>query len=173
MSATQPLAFLRLPDDWLIALDSRGLHFALQPYHHLIRLTHILSVAAFFGAIVLLDMRLLGFHRGLPLRPLAAQAAGWLYGSFAVALASGVVLFLYDPVHVGSHGYFVPKLILLGLALANAAAFHRSGYLAALAADPVMPARARLAGLISLALWTGVMICAGLNGEAAPKVLLR
>lgn len=173
MVTSHPLAFLRLPSALLVALSSRDLHFALQPYHHLIRLTHILSVAAFFGTILLLDARLIARRGGAALRLLAAEAAPWLYASFAVALVSGTLLFLYDPVQVGSHAYFTPKLILLALGLANAAAFHRIGFRTALASESRLPATAVLAGALSLLLWTGVMTCACLNTEAAPKLLLR
>ena len=173
MHPAHPLALLHIPGGLLVALSSRELQFVLQPYHHLIRLAHILATSGFFGAIALLDLRLIGGRGGPSLRSLAEHAAPWLYGSFAVSCVTGVLLFLYDPVHVGSHAYFTPKLILLALGLANAAGFHRTGYAEALTAATRLPAGARWAGLLSLALWVGVMVCAGLNGEAAPRVLLR
>jgi uncharacterized protein YunC (DUF1805 family) len=52
-------------------------------------------------------------------------------------------------------------------------AYHRTGYLAALAAERVLPVSARVAGAVSLALWVGVVACASLNVEAVPKVFLR
>jgi hypothetical protein len=167
------LAFLRIPYWVLIALSNRELHFQLQPYHHLIRIVHILSMGAFFGGIGLLDLRLVGVRGTVPLRPFAEHTLPWLYATFAVAIASGVVLFLYDPVHVGSHAYFTLKLILVLLGVANAGLFHRTGYVAALAAETRMPKSARVAGAVSLAIWTGVIIMACLNTEPAPRVLLR
>ena len=107
------------------------------------------------------------------LRPLATQLALWLYVTFAITFVTGVALFLYDPVHVGSHAYFSMKLILTVVGLLNAFMFHRTGYLAALAAEDRMPRLAQLAGAVSLALWTGVIVFACLNVEAAPKFLLR
>lgn len=115
----------------------------------------------------------MGMRGALRLRPFAEHVLPWLYATFGVALASGVALFLYDPVHVGAHAYFTPKLILVGLGVANALLFHRTGYVAALAAEARMPLGARLAGAASLAIWLGAMACACLNVEAAPKVLLR
>jgi hypothetical protein len=168
-----PLAFLRIPYDVLTMLDSRGFHFALQPYHHLVRMAHILSAAAFFGGIGLLDLRLMGIRGTVPLRPFAEHTLPWLYATFGVAFVSGIALFFYDPVHVGSHAYFTPKLVLLLLGLGNAALYHRTGYVAALAAEAKMPVATRIAGAASLVLWIGVMVCASLNTEAAPKVLLR
>lgn len=167
------LAFLRIPTEILVALDNRAFHFAVQPYHYVIRLAHILTMAAFFGGIGLLDLRLIGLRGTVPLKPFAEYTLPWLYGSFAVAVVTGVALFLYDPVHVGSHAYFTPKLILIALGLANAGLFHRTSYLRALTAEGRMPMSARIAGAVSLILWIGVVVCACLNVEAAPKLLLR
>jgi hypothetical protein len=167
------LAFLRIPASALTALDSRAYHFALQPYHYLVRAAHLVSTAAFFGGIGLLDLRLIGLRGTVPLKYFAEHTLPWLHATFGIAAASGIALFLYDPVHVGSHAYFTPKLLLLAFGLANAALFHRAGYVAALTSEARLPVSARVAGAASLLLWTGVMLCAALNGEGAPKVVLR
>jgi hypothetical protein len=168
---------LRIPSETLVALDWRPFHFALQPYHYLVRTAHVASMAAFFGGIAALDLRLMGWRAKTPLHPLADLVMPWVYVTFAVAIASGFALFFYDPVHVGAHAYFVPKLLLTVLGLLNAALFRRSAEFAVFAgAEPASAApsgRTRLAGALSLALWTGVVVCACLNVEAAPKVLLR
>jgi len=51
------------------------------------------------------------------LRGFAEHTIPWLYLTFGISFATGVALFLYDPLHVGSHAYFTLKLlfILLGL----------------------------------------------------------
>ncbi len=165
--------FMRIPAATLIALDNRPLHFAMQPYHHIVRLVHILAMGAFFGGIGLLDLRLIGWRGTVPLRPFAEHVLPWLYGTFAVAILTGAALFAYAPVHVGSHAYFAPKLALIGLGLGNALLFHRTSYLKALAGEGTPPPSARLAGALSLAIWIGVVVCSSLNVEAAPKVLLR
>jgi hypothetical protein len=172
---TEPhiLTALRIPFDILSALDSRGLHFALQPVHFVVRLVHVLAASAFFGGIGLLDLRLMGWRGSLLLRPYAEHVLPVLYVTFGVAAVTGVTLFLYDPVHVGSHAYFVPKLMLIAAGGMNALLYHRTGYLAALAAERVLPVSARVAGAVSLALWVGVVACASLNVEAVPKVFLR
>jgi hypothetical protein len=171
------LDFARIPTDVLVALDWRPYHFAIQPYHYLIRITHIVSMSAFFGGIATLDLRLLGWRRALPLGSFIEQIVPWLYLTFGIAFISGCALFLYDPVHVGSHAYFTPKLILTALGIANAALFRRSGYLATLTGDaPAAESaivHARVFGALSLVLWLGVVVCACLNVEAAPRVLLR
>ncbi len=168
-----PLAFMRLPFDLLVALDSRGFHYALQPVHHLVRLVHILAMAVFFGGVAMLDLRLLGWARPLSMRALAQALLPWIYWSFGICFATGLLLFFYDPVHVGSHGYFVPKLLLILLGSILAVAYRRTRFHLAFVESTSMPASARVAGTISLLLWTGVIVCSCLNTEAAPKVFLR
>ncbi len=168
-----PLAFMRIPFDVLAAIDSRWLHYALQPVHYLIRIVHLLSMAAFFGGIGLLDFRLMGWRGSILLRPFAKGVLPWLYVTFGVTATTGVLLFLYDPVAVGSHAFFVPKMIFVALGLLNAAIYHQTGYVAALASERSMPVSARVAGAVSLALWTGVIVCAALDVESVPKVYLQ
>jgi len=167
------LSFLYIPTDILVALDNRDYRFALQPVHHLVRLVHILSISAFFGAVLVLDLRLLGFRPVLQLKALSGLVMPWLYWTFGVGVISGLMLFFYDPVHVASHAYFSLKMILIVAGAINALWFSRHGFVLALNAAGAMPRRARIVGGVSLILWMGVMICASLNVEAAPKVLLR
>jgi hypothetical protein len=164
---------VRIPANVLVALDWRPLHFAMQRYHYLVRLGHVLSMAAFYGGIALLDLRLLGVRGAVRLKPFADHVLPALYVTFAVAMVTGVALFLYAPVHVGAHAYFVPKLIAIALGLVNAAIYHRTGYLNALAAEERLPASARIAGAVSLVLWTAAVAFACLNVEPAPRVILR
>jgi len=171
MPDPHPLAFLTIPADVLIALDYRPWHFALQPYHYLVRLVHVMSMAIFFGGIVLLDLRLAGLYPGVRLKPLAEFVLPWLYATFALAFVTGTALFFYDPVHVGSHAYFSLKLIFIALGLINAAMFHRHGLRLALAAEG--SGQAVSAGVVSLIFWAAVVVCACLNVEAVPKMLLR
>jgi hypothetical protein len=164
---------IRIPTETLVALDWRPYHFFLQPCHYLVRAAHILSMALFFGGVGLLDLRLMGWLRTVPLRPLAERLLPWLSLTFAVTTASGVALFLYDPLHAGSRAYWTPQLIAIAHGLANAALFNRAGYIAAAPAVGQMPASARVAGALSLISWSAVLVFACLNTEAMPKVLLR
>ena len=164
---------IRIPVQALAALDWRPYHFLLQPFHYIVRTVHIVAMAAFFGGIGLLDFRLMGWRGTVPLRAFAEHVLPWLWATFAVAAITGVALFLYDPVRVGTHAYWAPKLTAVALGLVNAAMFHRTGYVAALAAERQVPASARVAGVLSLACWTAVVVFASMDTEAAPKLLLR
>lgn len=164
---------IRIPAQTLTALDWRPYHFMLQPWHYLVRIAHIVSVAAFYGGIGLLDFRLMGVRGTVPLKAFAQHVLPWLFATFGIAVVTGVALFFYDPLHAGSRAYWSPKLMAIALGLANAALFHRRSYVAALAAERSVPASARVAGALSLGCWTAALIFACLNTEAAPKVLLR
>ena len=58
----------------------------------IVSLSHILGVAALFGAIVILDLRLLGVWRRTPLAALAEAAAPVAAVGFALAATSGIGL---------------------------------------------------------------------------------
>src|ERR1700733_15211254 len=88
MALPNPFDFLRLPTDLLIALDNRTFHFLLQPVHYLVRMVHLLTIAAFFGGIALLDIRLMGARVMMPLRRLADYILPWLWGTCAVAMVT-------------------------------------------------------------------------------------
>jgi hypothetical protein len=167
------LSFLYIPTDILVALDNRDYRFAAQPYHHLIRMAHILTISAFFGAIVLLDLRLVGLKAVIQLKALSELVMPFIYWTFGIGVVTGILLFFYDPVHVASHAYFSLKLILVAFGIVNALLFNRKGFALALAAPGFVPRHARIVGMVSLLIWSGAMICATLNVEAAPKVLLR
>ena len=164
---------IRIPGDVLVALDNRTYHFALQRWHFIVRLLHVLSMALFFGGIVLLDLALIGVRTRLPVGSVLEDGLRIVYLSLGAALVTGTALFFYDPVHVGAHAYFAPKLLLTAMGLANAVAYHRLGGARQLAHARRPPWRSRVTGFVSLGIWTGVMICAALNVEGVPKVFLR
>jgi len=173
MADPHALSFLFIPTDILVALDNRDYRFALQPYHHLVRMTHILTISAFFGAIILLDLRLIGLRTAVQLKALSELVMPFIYWTFGIGVVTGALLFFYDPVHVASHAYFSLKLIFIALGMGNAMMFNRKGFGIALTAPGSVPRHARIVGSVSLLIWAAVMICATLNVEAAPKVLLR
>ncbi len=164
---------LRIPSETLVALDNRAYHFAVQPYHYLLRMTHIVSAAAFFGGIVLFDLRLAGLHSRARLKAFAADTLPWLYITFGLAMTSGLLLFFYDPVHAGSRAYFTPKMLMIALGLVNTLIYRRLAFGAALKEPAVTPQSARWAAALSAFFWLGVMVFSSMNAEGVPKFLLR
>lgn len=75
----------RIPAGWLVALYNRDITVALQPWQFLIRALHVAAVCVFFGALCILDLRLLGFAPDLPVRPLLRLVLPVVYAAFGLA----------------------------------------------------------------------------------------
>jgi hypothetical protein len=151
-------------DDFLIWLSTTPLRlffYRFEDFDWLIVFAHVASAAVLFGAILIVDLRLMGVMRKLEPGSLAKLALPWAVGGALTALASGFILLMFDPIAVGVHTYFLPKMLLIVLGLGNAVLFHR---VVRLEAVDTRSLSARFAGALSIALWTGVFLCATLNG---------
>lgn len=107
---------------------------------------HVLGAAMLIGAIALLDLRLLGFAKGVAvaaLQPLAVRVA---LIAAAFCLLSGVPLFAAGAISLIANPIFLAKLAALGLAAANAVLHHRG------AGAPA------LHGAVSLGCWATVAV---------------
>jgi hypothetical protein len=85
---------------------------------------HILGLAALFGAILTLDLRVLGLIRAESWRAAVALAIPVAATGLTAALVSGALLFAVRPSHYLANGPFLIKLGLILMAVLNAAVFH-------------------------------------------------
>jgi len=119
---------------------------------------HLLGVALLVGAIVPMDLRLIGAWRAdMPLasvlrllRPVAAAGAG-------LAILAGVLLFAVQARDYTGQPLFAVKMALVAAGLAHALAWG-----GALAAAPRR--RQRLAGAFSLTAWVAALGCGRMLG---------
>ena len=128
----------------------------------LIETTHVLTLTLFLGLIALLDLRLLGVGlRGVPVSQVAGRLLPWALFGFALMAISGMLLFYSGPVKAAGNIFFQIKVVMIALTGVNALLFHLTIHkrVAAWDNDPAPPARAKLAGVLSLLLWSGVVIC--------------
>lgn len=114
---------------------------------------HVLGIALLIGAIVSLDLRLLGWRRHLPLRGLARLLQTVAVCGLVLAMTTGAMLFLADPSGYAGMSLFRLKLTLVVLAIANALLLNLGPGLAG-----ATPRHLRLAGGLSLLLWPMVLI---------------
>ena len=113
---------------------------------------HILGIAVLLGAILPLDLRLLGLFRRFPLEVLAPFLVRCAAAGLSLALLAGAWLFSVKPDEYLANPAFRWKLALLALALVNVALQHRgAGPL------PLSPA-VRIRAGISLCLWLSVLV---------------
>lgn len=125
------------------------------------RVMHLLGLALLFGSITVLDLRLLGLSRAIPVRRLAAHVLPWTAGSFLLIVPSGLAMFVAHAGEVISNPVFLLKMGLILAAGTNAAVFHSGAFRGAADWDIGRrpPAAARIAAILSLALWTSVIAC--------------
>jgi hypothetical protein len=114
---------------------------------------HFMGFALSIGTIAIVDLRLLGMGmRRQTASQLAADLAPWTYSGIALMLITGSLLFSADAVRYHYNPSFQFKMTCLSLALLFHFTVHR------LATRPTAsPVAARLAGGLSLALWTAVV----------------
>ena len=121
---------------------------------------HTLGIVLVAGTIMLVDLRLLNLGlRSVPLAELVARIVPWTLCGFGLMFVSGGLLFSSEAVKMYYSPAFRIKLVLLALAGLNALIFHRTIYLDVANWDPasIAPARARLAGLLSLVFWIAII----------------
>ena len=128
----------------------------------LIETTHVLTLCLFLGLVAMLDLRLIGIGlRGVPVSEVAAKLLPWALFGFVLMSISGALLFYSGPLKAANNIFFRIKLIMILLTGVNALLFHLTIHkrVASWDTDPIPPPRARMAGYLSLVLWSGVVIC--------------
>jgi len=152
------------PSGALGALESSGLGQAMRQWLWLypgVEIVHIVGIGLLFGSIAVLDLRLLGFSRGVSVRRLASHVLPWTAASFLLIIPSGLLMFTAHATEFIESEVFVLKMLLILAAGVNAALFHTITWPAAGVWDSegTPPPSARAAGAISLLLWISVIAC--------------
>lgn len=105
------------------------------------------------GGIGVVDLRLAGMMRALPVAPLLSALTPLAIGGFLLLAASGSVMFAADARSLVGNPMFERKLVMIGLALANAGLFAWLWRRQVGEWGGRVPAAARLAGVASLSFW--------------------
>lgn len=125
-----------------------------------VEIVHIAGFVVLVGSVAVLDLRLLGLSRAIPVTRLARHTLPWALGALAAIVPSGLLMFVAHATDFIANPAFAAKMTLLLCAGANAAIFHAGVYRGVAAWDtgaPPLAARAHAA--LSLALWFGVIAC--------------
>jgi hypothetical protein len=121
-----------------------------------VNLTHILGVASLFGAILLLDLRLLGVWRNVSLSAIAGPAVPVATTGFAIAAVSGICMLSTNATEYIGNPFLYIKFPAIALGLVNVAALNSmSAWKTRKTREPSLHEQSRLAvvGGISLACW--------------------
>jgi uncharacterized membrane protein len=140
---------------------SIALHESIWVYP-IVESVHVLTLCLFLGLTVMLDLRLLGASlSATPVSRVIRRLGPWMLAGFAMMVVSGALLFYAVPVKTYLNIFFRLKMTFLLMSGLNVAVFHfsTSRTMARWDQDTRPPIRARLAGGVSLALWTAIAVC--------------
>jgi hypothetical protein len=119
---------------------------------------HYIGLAMLVGSIMLIDLRLLGIGRTLPLKSVLGLLP-WAWAGFVINAVSGSLIFVYGAVSFSANSAFRLKMILMLLAGINALIFtvaaSRSGE--QWLESGQVPSQIKAVATASFVLWLGVV----------------
>ena len=149
---------------WLYWIDHTSIGTAIRqsPWlFPLIETFHLFGIVSLVASTSILDLRLLGAGplRHWPVSKLTQRLLPWAWWGFAVQVVSGLLMTSSEATKNYHNPAFRVKMILILLAAANFWLFHATSYkyVAEWDTDRRSPPAARLAALLSLALWFGIV----------------
>ena len=119
-------------------------------------LIHILGLVMLVGGIGILDLRLAGLFRRIPVEALASALTPIALAGLVLMIPSGATMFAADAAALVNSATFRLKLILIALALANAIAFRIAWRKQIERWDANPPPLGRLMAATSILLWLSV-----------------
>jgi hypothetical protein len=127
----------------------------------LVNLAHVLGVATLFGSILVLDLRLVGIGRRVPLAALSAAVVPVAATGFVVAAATGLGLLATKATEYVGNPFLLIKFPAIALGLINAGVVRRMAAWHAHRERDLNPAEERrlaIAGGLSLACWLTAIV---------------
>jgi hypothetical protein len=112
---------------------------------------HTFGMMVLVGACLMLDLRLLGFGRGIPLGSMQTLFRV-MWGSFWLNLVTGCMLFVADATKRATQPLFIVKLVLIAVGVATIVLIRRNLY--GTNPDPVtISGTAKRLAIVSLLVW--------------------
>lgn len=143
---------------WLAATPVAAALKASGTLYLVVNAAHILAIGLIVGAILPLDLRLIGVIRAVPLAAIGPLLSRTAALGVVLAVLTGLCLFSVRPQEYAGNPAFLAKVGLAALGIVNAAVLHlRGDWRAALATGAVTPVL-RLQALLSLAIWLGAVL---------------
>jgi hypothetical protein len=146
--------------DFMAWLEGSFLGHAMRDHgvwtYGVVNLTHILGVSALFGSVLVLDLRLLGVWRDVPLISVSNTTLPIARIGFAVAAMSGLGLLATKATEYVGNPFLLIKFPAIGIALINALIIERlPGWKARAVREANEHERRQLAivGAVSLLSW--------------------
>jgi hypothetical protein len=87
----------------------------------IVNLVHILAIASLFGSVLILDLRLLGIWRKVPLGAISSATVPIATAAFCIAALSGICLLATKATEYAGNPFLLIKFPAIALGLANVA----------------------------------------------------
>ncbi len=119
---------------------------------------HFIGLCLLMGALLVMDLRLIGFERAIPLKAVHSLMP-LAIGGFVINLVTGVLFVFGDPHRYGINLAFQLKMLLVLLAGLNFWLYYAKvePRLATLGPTDATPPLAKTVGAVSLVVWFGVL----------------
>jgi len=134
----------------------------------LINLAHILGISALFGAVLLLDLKLLGLWRSIPVSSLIRPTVPLAGIGFILAAASGILMLSFNTTNYHGNPFLYVKLPVIVVGLVNVAIIQRlAAWRRAAAGAPAESGDKSvlvISGASSLLIWATVITCGRMIG---------
>ena len=127
-----------------------------------IETVHVIALTLVVGSIAMMDLRLIGLAgKKHAVTRLASDVLPWTWTAFVVAAIFGALLFTSAAGTYWVNPFFRAKMVLMALAGLNMAIFHVITWRTVHEwdIDAPTPTGAKIAGLLSLTFWIGVVAC--------------
>lgn len=119
--------------------------------------THLTCIALFGGMILMTNLRLLGLtFNSVSITQMVTTLRPWKRLGGTVMICTGLLLATSEATKYAPNPFFWTKMVILGLIGAHALIFRPTVYnnTEELDKSPVIPARVKVAAILSLVLWT-------------------
>lgn len=145
--------------EWLAATPPAMLLQRSGTAYLLVNAAHIAAIGVLAGAIVALDLRLLGIGRAVPLASAGPYLSRIAAAGLGLAVLTGAWLFATQPDTYLDNTAFLAKLALVAAGVVNALCLHtRPVWQRVLRSDAVAPVSVRLQAVGSLLLWFSAIV---------------
>jgi hypothetical protein len=152
------------PNTPLAAIEAMPLAAAMRQslwLYPVIEIIHILGFVTLVGSVAMLDLRILGLSKTIPVSALARHILPWTLGAALFVVPSGLLMFVAHAGDFISNTAFITKLSLLSFAACNALWFHVGPYQGVKdwQTGTAAPLAAKASAALSLLLWVAIICC--------------
>ncbi len=146
---------------WLLAIEQSGIGQAIRQStwaYPAANVIHVLGLAFFAAAVVVMDLRLLGVFAATKPADVIGPARRFAVGGLAIMILSGSCLFIAEASHIAHNYIFLTKMVIVAVGILLALLVHKPLTRYSLRAAAFEPASAglRFTAILSLTLWLTV-----------------